>query len=180
MQRIGRDPIPIPSEVTLSVKGQEVAVKGPKGNMTWAVPTCIDIAQEQADQLLLRRRAEDKHSKSCHGTAHRLITNMIIGVTKGFKRELELQGIGYRAMMEGKRLKLELAFSHPIFIDPPKGISIEAPKQTSIIVTGIDKQQVGQVAADIRRYRPPEPYKGKGIRYVGEYVRRKEGKTGIK
>jgi large subunit ribosomal protein L6 len=180
MQRIGRDPIPVPKAVTLTVKDREVAVKGPKGNLTWTVPKCIDVALEQDGQLLLRRRAEDKHSKSCHGTAHRLLTNMIIGVTEGFKRELELQGIGYRAMMEGQRLKLELAFSHPIYVDPPAGIAIETPKQTSIIVSGIDKQQVGQVAANIRRYRRPEPYKGKGIRYIDEYVRRKEGKTGIK
>ena len=179
MQRIGKDPIPIPKEVTLNLKGQNVAVKGPKGELKWVVPECITLKHEDG-QLILTRLDEVKHTKSCHGMAHRLIGNMIIGVTEGFKRELEIQGVGYRALMEGKRLKLDLQFSHPIYYDPPQGVNIDSPKPTIVIISGIDKQKVGQAAANIRSFRPPEPYKGKGIRYAGEQIRRKEGKTGTK
>ncbi|MBN1515969.1 50S ribosomal protein L6 [Candidatus Sumerlaeota bacterium] len=179
MQRIGKDPIEIPSGVTLTLKERDVTVKGPKGQLNWSIPDGLGVELD-GSTLQLSRPNETKHMKSCHGMAFRLISNMITGVTKGFRRELEIQGVGYRAQMEGKRLKLDLQFSHDLYFDPPEGVSLETPKPTTIIVSGIDKQKVGQAAAHIRGYRPPEPYKGKGIRYVGEYVRRKEGKSGKK
>ena len=179
MQRIGKDPITVPGGVNVSVKGQSVNVKGGKGQLDFDVPEGVDM-QFKDGVLTLTRQTESKHHKSCHGMAFRVISNMIIGVTEGFKKELEIQGVGYRAQMQGKNLKLDLQFSHPIEFIPPAGVSLEVPKPTSVIISGIDKQKVGQAAAEIRSYRPPEPYKGKGIRYVGEHVIRKEGKTGTK
>lgn len=179
MSRIGKVPVVVPKGVDVKIDRNEIVVKGPKGQLSLVVPTRVSIDRE-ADTVVVRRHGDDKQAKAYHGMAQRLIRNMVIGVTDGFRKEMEIQGVGYRAAAEGNRLTMQLGFSHPIVFDPPTGVKVEVPKPTSIIVSGHDKQQVGQVAAVIRGFRPPEPYKGKGIRYVGEHVRRKVGKTGAK
>lgn len=179
MSRIGNKPIAIPQGVDVKLDGHTLTVKGPKGTLTRTLSTDMNIAMENGE-ITVSRPSEIKKHKSLHGLTRTLIFNMIEGVTKGYSKSLEIVGVGYRAQMKGQNLNLTLGFSHPVEIVPPTGISFETPSQTKIVVSGIDKEVVGQVAAEIRGWRKPEPYKGKGIRYEGEYVRRKAGKTGAK
>lgn len=177
MSRIGNKTITIPSGVELNItEGNEVTVKGPKGSLTRQFNPLISI--EVNDGVVTCKRAnEEKHTKQLHGTTRALLHNMIVGVSEGFVKELEIQGIGYRAALEGKKLVMNLGYSHQIEYTPEEGVNVEVLSPTQIKVSGIDKQRVGEVAANIRAYRKPEPYKGKGIRYKDEHVRRKEGKT---
>lgn len=178
MSRIGKIPINIPAGVDVKLSpGAELFVKGPKGTATLIYHGHVDVKQDGAS-LLVFRHSDESQDRAYHGLYQRLIGNMVKGVTIGFSKELELVGVGYRAAMDGKTLVLNLGFSHEIRFEPPIGIALAAPKPTTIIVTGVDKQQVGQAAAEIRAFRPPEPYKGKGIRYTGEHIRRKVGKSG--
>jgi large subunit ribosomal protein L6 len=175
MSRIGRKPISVPDAVTVEVGPGRVAVKGPKGELAQALST--DMKVEQSDGVLTVERPTDRgEHRALHGLTRSLIANMVEGVTDGFEKRLEIQGVGYRAQLKGKNLELALGYSHPVSIEAPGGIEFEVPQPTEIVVRGIDKQLVGQVAADIRKRRPPEPYKGKGIRYRGEHVARKVGK----
>jgi len=175
MSRIGKKPVAIPSGVTVTLDGQTVAVKGPKGQLSWTVADEIEVKQEGSD-LTLALREDTSRARAMWGLSRTLVNNMIEGVTKGYEETLELVGVGYRAAMKGKALSMQLGFSHDVDIPPPEGIAFATPKQTEIRISGIDKQLVGEMAARIRRIRPPEPYKGKGVRYAGESVRRKEGK----
>jgi large subunit ribosomal protein L6 len=175
MSRIGKKPIEIPSGVTLTLDGQTVSVKGPKGQLAWTVAEEVEIRQEDGS-LTLAPRDESQRARAMWGLSRSLVANMVEGVTKGYEETLELVGVGYRAAMKGNALSLQLGFSHDVDIKAPEGISFAVPKQTEIKISGIDKQLVGETAARIRRIRPPEPYKGKGVRYAGEQVRRKEGK----
>ena len=175
MSRIGRRPIELPSGVTVAIEPGRVSVVGPLGSLTQDIPARIAVEQRNGE-LVVSRPTDRGPDRALHGLARTLVANMVEGVTKGFQKRLELQGVGYRAALRGTTLELSVGFSHPVTIEPPKGIDFEVPSPTAIVVKGTDKQQVGQVAADIRRVRPPEPYKGKGIRYEGEYVRRKVGK----
>ena len=176
MSRVGRKPIPIVKGVTVTKKNDAVVVKGPKGELSATVHPDITIEINQAE-VLVSRHADDGAHRALHGLWRALIQNMINGVTQGYSRKLEIVGVGYRAEMRGKKLQLMLGFSHPILFGPPDGVTLEAPTQTSILISGIDKQLVGLVAAKIRSFRPPEPYKGKGVKYEGEYIRRKAGKA---
>ena len=175
MSRIGKKAVAIPAGVTVTLDGQTVTVKGPKGQLAWTVAEEIEIKQEGAE-LLLTKKVEGQRAQAMWGLSRTLVSNMVVGVTDGFERTLELVGVGYRAAMKGQALSMQLGFSHDVDIPAPTGISFAVPKQTEIKISGIDKQQVGETAARIRRIRPPEPYKGKGVRYAGEQVRRKEGK----
>jgi large subunit ribosomal protein L6 len=175
MSRIGRSPIDLPAGVSVSISPGRVMVNGPLGELAQEVPQRMTI--EQADSTITVTRPTDRgEDRALHGLTRTLVANMVEGVTKGFEKRLEIQGVGYRASMRGTALELNVGFSHPVVKDAPAGITFEVPSQTEIVVKGIDKQQVGQIAAEIRKVRPPEPYKGKGIRYQGEYVRRKVGK----
>ena len=175
MSRIGKQPVAIPSGVTLTQNGQAVTVKGAKGELSFTLPRNV-TGKLDGETFTVAPVDESKTSLGMWGMSRTMIANMIEGVVNGYKKELELKGVGYRAQMKGTALTMQLGFSHDVNYTPPEGVKIEAPKPTSIIVSGINKQQVGQVAAEIRSYRKPEPYKGKGVRYVGEYVRMKEGK----
>ena len=175
MSRIGRQPIPVPASVTVAVDPGRVMVNGPLGELTQIVPARMQIERE-GDDLLVRRPTDRGEDRALHGLTRSLVANMVEGVTKGFERRLEIQGVGYRATLRGTALELNVGYSHSVVMEAPAGISFEVPVPTQVLVKGIDKQAVGQVAAEIRRVRPPEPYKGKGIRYEGEYVRRKVGK----
>ena len=175
MSRIGRAPIPVPDGVTVDISGQKVAVTGPKGTLEHVVTEPIRIAEEDGSLVVTRPTDRGPH-RALHGLSRTLVANMVTGVTEGFQRKLELVGVGYRAALKGKNLELAVGFSHPVTFEPPEGITFEVPEVTQIVVSGINKQQVGQIASEIRRVRPPEPYKGKGIRYEGEAVRRKVGK----
>ncbi len=175
MSRIGRAPIPVPSDVTVDISGQKVSVKGPRGELAHVVCEPIRVAQEDGVLVVTRPTDRGPH-RALHGLSRSLVANMVTGVTDGFQRRLELVGVGYRAQMKGANLELAVGFSHPVGFVPPEGITFEVPEPTKIVVSGIDKQKVGQIASEIRRVRPPEPYKGKGIRYEGEAVRRKVGK----
>lgn len=176
MSRIGKLPIETPSGVTISVNAGAVTVKGPKGELAMSFPDDITIGQDDG-KVTVTPRDDSKRARSMWGMGRTMIANMIEGVTKGFEKKLELVGVGYRAQMQGSDLKLSLGFSHDVIYTPPAGVKIEAGKPpTAITITGADKQAVGQTAAEIRRYRPPEPYKGKGVHYEGERIRRKEGK----
>jgi large subunit ribosomal protein L6 len=177
MSRIGRKPINIPAGVTISVDGSVVSVKGPKGSLTQKVHPNMSISVD-GDLIHVIRPNDDKENKSLHGLTRSLIHNMVLGVTEGFKKELDVNGVGYRVQKQGKNLVMNLGYSHQVIVPEVDGISIECPTANKIVVLGPDKQQVGQFAAEVREKRPPEPYKGKGIRYTGEYVRRKEGKAG--
>ena len=179
MSRIGRKPIPLPKGVTVTVEGPEVTVKGTKGTLTFRVLPNIAVAMED-NQVLVTRANDDKPVRAAHGMTRAILNNMVVGVHEGFVKQLEIIGVGYRAQMQGKNLVLALGFSHPVEVIPPEGIEFASEAPTKISVKGIDRQKVGQMAAIIRGYRPPEPYKGKGIRYVGEYVIRKAGKAGSK
>jgi large subunit ribosomal protein L6 len=177
MSRIGRAPIAVPGNVTVTLSGDTVNVKGPQGMLERALPTGITIAQE-GDQLVVSRPDDERHHRALHGLSRSLVNNMVTGVTEGFSKELEIVGVGYRATAKGPNaLELALGFSHSVQVDAPDGITFEVPVPTRIIVKGIDKEQVGQVAANIRKIRKPEPYKGKGVRYAGERVLRKAGKA---
>ena len=175
MSRIGKKPIPIPKGVTVTVKDHAVTVKGPKGELRQTVHPAIGV-EVRGQEIVCTRATDAKQERALHGLWRALIHNMVVGVTDGYQQKLEIVGVGYRAEMKGSRLNLNIGYSHPILFAPPEGIKIETPSQTTITISGIDKQLVGQVAAEIRGYRPPEPYKGKGVRYAGEFVRRKEGK----
>jgi large subunit ribosomal protein L6 len=175
MSRIGRKPVPVPDAVTVEIAPGNIAIKGPKGELRQVFSA--DMKVEQGDGVLTVARPTDRgEHRALHGLTRSLIANMVEGVTNGFEKRLEIQGVGYRAALKGKKLELALGFSHPVAIDAPEGIDFEVPQPTEVIVKGIDKQLVGQVAADIRKRRPPEPYKGKGIRYKDEQVLRKVGK----
>jgi large subunit ribosomal protein L6 len=175
MSRIGRKPVPVPEAVTVEIGAANIAVKGPKGELTQTLSPEMTVTQEDGQVNVARPTDRGPH-RALHGLTRSLIANMVEGVTEGFEKRLEIQGVGYRAALKGKNLDLALGFSHPVSIEAPEGIEFEVPQPTEVIVRGIDKQLVGQVAADIRKRRPPEPYKGKGIRYKGEQVLRKVGK----
>jgi large subunit ribosomal protein L6 len=177
MSRIGRSPIPVPSSVTVTLSGDSVTVKGPQGTLERQLPTGITITQE-GEELLVSRPDDERRHRALHGLSRTLVANMVSGVTEGFSKDLEIVGVGYRANAKGPgSLELALGYSHPVLVDAPDGITFEVPAPTRITVRGIDKEKVGQVAADIRKLRKPEPYKGKGIRYAGERVLRKAGKA---
>ena len=178
MSRIGKSPITVPSGVDVTISGRQISVKGPKGTLERQIPGTITVSQD-GDTLTVERPNDENKVKAMHGLTRSLVNNMVIGVTEGFKKNLEIVGVGYRAEAQGPNaLRLNLGFSHPVDVKAPEGITFEVPVQTQIIVSGIDKEVVGQVAADIRSIRKPEPYKGKGVRYAGERVQRKAGKTG--
>ncbi len=179
MSRIGKRPIPIPSKVTVDIKGQQVTVKGPKGTLDRVLPDKVTVEQ-QGDTLEVQRQDESRISRQLHGLSRTLVANMVEGVSQGYAKHLDIQGIGYRAQVQGKKLILNVGYSNPVEIDPPEGIQLAVEKNTQVTVSGINKEIVGNVAAQIRAVRPPEPYKGKGIRYKGEFVRRKAGKAGKK
>lgn len=176
MSRIGKQPIPVPSGVDVNIDGSTVTVKGPKGELSRTFSEILTIAVEEGN-ILVTRPDDSREAKSLHGLTRTLVSNMVTGVSDGFFKNLEIVGVGYRAALKGKDLELALGYSHPVVVIPEAGIEFEVPQPTRITVRGIDKQRVGQVAADIRAWRKPEPYKGKGIRYEGEYVRRKLGKA---
>ncbi len=175
MSRIGRKPVPVPSGVTVSIEPESVSVKGPKGELSERVPRDIGVAQE-GEKILVTRPTDRGEHRALHGLVRSLVANMVQGVTDGFEKRLEIQGVGYRAQLKGKSLELAVGYSHPVTIPAPDGIEFEVPQPTRVVVKGISKQLVGETAAIIRKQRPPEPYKGKGIRYEGEYVQRKVGK----
>ena len=177
MSRIGKLPVSVPAGVEVSINGNEVTVKGPKGELTRSFYSALTIEQAEDNSIVVTRPDDERDSRAQHGLTRTLINNMVIGVSEGYSKTLELVGVGYRAAVKGDKLEMNLGYSHPVIMDKPEGITFECPDQAKIVVSGIDKQQVGQVAADIRKWRKPEPYKGKGIRYQGEHIRRKEGKT---
>ncbi len=180
MSRIGRAPIPVPSGVDVAVANGTVTVKGPKGQLSRPIPGAITVRQE-GDTLLVERPDDERENRALHGLTRSLVNNMVVGVTDGFRKELEIVGVGYRAEAQGPAaLRLALGYSHPVLIDAPDGVTFEVPAPTRVVVIGIDKERVGQVAADIRAVRKPEPYKGKGVRYAGERILRKAGKAGKK
>ena len=177
MSRVGKMPIPVPSGVEVTINGSHVTVKGPKGTLEHDAPETITIARE-GDELLVTRPDDERENRALHGLTRSLVNNMVIGVSEGFVRELEIVGVGYRAAAAGpQRLEIQVGYSHPVHVDAPDGIEFETPVPTRITVRGYDKQLVGQIAADIRKIRKPEPYKGKGIRYANEHVLRKAGKS---
>jgi large subunit ribosomal protein L6 len=179
MSRIGKAPIAVPAGVDVTISGRTVTIKGPKGTLSRVIPGEIIVRKEEST-ILVERPNDERENRSLHGLSRTLVNNMVIGVTDGFIKELEIVGVGYRAEAQGQNLRLALGFSHPVMVPAPEGISFEIPQQTRVIVKGIDKELVGQVAANIRSIRKPEPYKGKGVRYLGERIVRKAGKTGKK
>ena len=176
MSRIGKQPIPVPSGVEVQIDGSTVTVKGPKGELSQTFSELMGISLEEGN-VVVTRPDDSREAKSLHGLTRTLLSNMVVGVSDGFSKNLEIVGVGYRAVLKGTDLELALGFSHPVVVTPEAGITFEVPAPTKITVRGIDKQRVGQVAAEIRAWRKPEPYKGKGVRYEGEYVRRKLGKA---
>jgi large subunit ribosomal protein L6 len=177
MSRIGRLPIPVPAGVEVDISGREVTVKGPKGTLSHTLVEPISVEREDG-QLLVKRPDDERDSRARHGLTRTLVANMVAGVTTGYEKTLEIVGVGYRVAAKGSNLEFALGFSHPVTVVPPEGISFEVQSPTRFVVRGIDKQKVGEVAANIRKLRKPDPYKGKGVRYQGEVVRRKVGKTG--
>ncbi len=175
MSRIGKKPVPVPAGVTANVAGQLVKVKGAKGELSFTVPDDVSVAMENG-AIAVQPRSQSKRARSLWGTSRARIANLVVGTTAGFEKKLEINGVGYKAAVNGKVLKLSLGYSHDIDYAIPEGVAIVTPKPTEIIITGIDKQVVGQTAAEIRDYRGPEPYKGKGVKYAGEFIFRKEGK----
>lgn len=176
MSRIGKQPIPVPSGVEVKIEGSTVTVTGPKGSLVQTFNEDMTVALEEG-VLSVSRPSDERHHRSLHGLTRTLLSNMVVGVSEGFHKNLEIVGVGYRAELKGSDIQLALGFSHPVLVKAPDGITFEVPAPTRITVRGIDKQRVGQVAAEIRKWRKPEPYKGKGVRYEGEHVRRKLGKT---
>ncbi len=176
MSRIGRQPIKIPKEVKIEVKDSSVSVKGPKGALDFCFGQVIEVETKE-DTLLVKRKSNNKFARSLHGTTRAIINNMVKGVIEGFKKELEIVGVGYKVQMKGKNIDLNIGFSHPTQVSVPEGLKVSLPSNTKITIEGIDKEKVGEFAAKLRRLYPPEPYKGKGIRYVGEDVRKKLGKA---
>ena len=177
MSRSGKAPITVPSGVEVQIQRRQVAVKGPKGELDIEVPVDITVRQD-GEEILVERSDDERRNRALHGLTRSLVNNMVVGVSEGFSKELQIVGVGYRAAAKGSNaLELQLGFSHPVNVEAPTGITFDVPEPTRIIVSGIDKQVVGQVAADIRSYRKPEPYKGKGVRYLGEHVARKAGKA---
>ncbi len=177
MSRIGRMPISVPSAVDVTIDGRQVTVKGPKGTLSRALHPDMSVSQEDGT-IVVTRPTEQKTHKQLHGLTRTLVNNMVVGVTDGYRKGLEITGVGYRAALSGRKLQLNLGYSHQVEIDPPEGISFELENPTRLAVVGIDKELVGQIAAKVRSTRKPEPYKGKGVRYAGEYIRRKAGKAG--
>jgi large subunit ribosomal protein L6 len=177
MSRVGKMPVTIPSGVDVKIDGNHVTVKGPKGELARQFHERVDISLESG-VAEVTRQDDSREARALHGLSRALLANMVEGVAEGYKKELEIVGVGYRAALKGRDLEMQLGFSHPVSVTAPDGITFEVPEQTKVVVSGIDKELVGQVAANIRKIRPPEPYKGKGIRYSGEYVRRKAGKAG--
>ena len=180
MSRIGKLPIPVPSGVDVAVDGREVTVNGPKGSLTHILPSTIDVERTDEGTLAVHRPDDERESRALHGLTRTLVANMVTGVTQGYEKKLEIVGVGYRVIARGSNLEVALGYSHPITVEAPDGISFAVESPTKFAVQGIDKQKVGEVAANIRKLRKPEPYKGKGIRYAGEQVRRKVGKAGKK
>ena len=178
MSRIGKYPVPVPSGVDVTIDGAVVTVKGPKGTLSHTVPEPISVNRAEDGALVVSRPDDERESRSLHGLTRTLIANLVTGVTQGYERKLEIVGTGYRAVAKGSSVELALGFSHPVVVDPPEGITITVEGNNKLTVAGIDKQQVGEVAANIRKLRKPEPYKGKGVRYAGEQIRRKAGKAG--
>ncbi len=178
MSRIGNKPVPVPAGVEVSIEGSAVTVKGAKATLVKSFNPDMKIAKDESGAVVVTRPSESKTHKSLHGLTRTLIANMIEGVANGYKKELEVNGIGYRAEVKGKDLFMKIGFSHDILMTPPEGVTVEVPSPNKVIISGADKQVVGQFAAEVREKRPPEPYKGKGIKYVDEYIRRKEGKAG--
>jgi large subunit ribosomal protein L6 len=178
MSRIGRVPVPVPTGVDVTIVGSTVTVKGPKGSLTHTVAAPIAVARDEKGALVVTRPNDERMSRSLHGLTRTLLANLVTGVTEGYVKKLEIVGTGYRVMARGDSLEFALGFSHPVNVTPPAGISFTVESPTKLSVSGIDKQQVGEVAANIRKIRKPEPYKGKGVRYAGEVVRRKVGKAG--
>lgn len=178
MSRIGRIPVPVPAGVDVSINGAVVTVKGPKGTLTHAVASPIEVARDDEGALVVTRPNDERLSRSLHGLTRTLLANLVTGVTAGYEKKLEIVGTGYRVAAKGDSLEFALGFSHPVSVTPPAGITFAVESPTRFSVSGIDKQQVGEVAANIRKIRKPEPYKGKGVRYAGENVRRKVGKAG--
>ncbi|MDF1596631.1 MAG: 50S ribosomal protein L6 [Acidimicrobiia bacterium] len=178
MSRIGKAPITVPSGVTIAIDGQKVTVKGPKGQLEREFHERVSIAESDG-VLTVGRFNDERQSRAIHGLSRALLANMVTGVSDGYSKELSIVGVGYRAALKGNSIDLQLGFSHPVSVDAPSGITFEVPEPTKIIISGIDKEAVGQVASEIRALRPPEPYKGKGIRYTNEQVRRKAGKAGV-
>ena len=176
MSRIGKMPITVPAGVTVTIDGQSVTAKGPKGELSRTFRPFVTIEQD-GDTIIVNRIDDSRDARAQHGLVRSLIANMVEGVSTGFSKKLQLIGVGYRAAVKGKNLEMQLGYSHPVLVECPEGITFECPQPTEIVVSGCSKEQVGQVAADIRKWRKPEPYKGKGIRYEGEYVRRKLGKA---
>lgn len=176
MSRIGRQPIPIPAGVKVNIEARRVRVEGPKGRLEWEIPPVTSVRIDQG-KILVDRHGEDRQVKALHGLTRAIINNMVRGVTEGFVKKLEIQGVGFKASVQGTNLVMTLGFSHPVVYPIPQGVKVTVEENTKITVEGADKQLVGQVAADIKRFYPAEPYKGKGIRYLGEQIRRKEGKT---
>jgi large subunit ribosomal protein L6 len=179
MSRIGKRPISIPNKVTVTISGQAVTVKGPKGELSRVLPAEVEVVQE-GETVLVNRRDDSRVARQRHGLSRTLVANMVEGVSQGFQRRLEITGVGYRAQVQGTNLTLNMGYSHPVQIEPPPGIQFAVENNTNVIVTGIDKEIVGNTAARIRAVRAPEPYKGKGIRYAGEVIKRKAGKSGKK
>ncbi|MBQ4369477.1 MAG: 50S ribosomal protein L6 [Oscillospiraceae bacterium] len=179
MSRIGRAPIAVPAGVDVTIDGNVITVKGPKGTLTRTINPVI-TAELEDGHIVVKRPDDEKFTRSLHGLTRSLISNMVTGVTDGYKKELEVNGVGYRASKEGNKLVLNIGYSHPVIVEEIDGITIDVPNANSIVINGIDKQMVGQFAADVRKKREPEPYKGKGIKYKDEVIRRKEGKTGAK
>jgi large subunit ribosomal protein L6 len=179
MSRIGKSPISIPDKVNVQISGDNITAKGPKGELNFTKPEIISLEQD-GNTIHVKRSSDDKRSKSLHGLTRSMIFNMVTGVSQGFKKVLQIEGVGFRAEMKGNRLMLNLGYSHPIIVLPPNGVSFATPNATTIEIDGHDKQLVGEVAYKIRKLRKPEPYKGKGIRYQGEYIRRKAGKSASK
>ncbi len=179
MSRIGKRPIPIPQKVSVTLEGQHVVVKGPKGELSRVLPSGV-VVERVEETLVLRKEDESRSSEQRHGLCRTLVANMVEGVSQGFQRRLEIQGVGYRAQIQGRNLVLNVGYSNPVQIEPPEGVQVAVEGNTNVVVSGIDKEIVGNTAAKIRAVRPPEVYKGKGIRYLGEVVRRKAGKSGKK
>ena len=178
MSRIGRVPVPVPAGVEVNINGAVVTVKGPKGSLSHTIAAPIEVARDEAGALVVTRPDDERASRSLHGLTRTLLSNLVIGVTEGYVKKLEIVGTGYRVTAKGSDLEFALGFSHPVVVNPPEGITFVVEAPTRFSVQGIDKQQVGEVAANIRKIRKPEPYKGKGVRYAGENVRRKVGKAG--